>query len=104
MDLANAIQYYKVKSKDLKNDALQLLLYLIEKRSEESGWSIEFKLNNDNRLTQIFWITPEQISFWLEYHDVILNDNISKTNRYQMPLSLFLAIDNNTSSHLVAQA
>ncbi|CAG8547510.1 1841_t:CDS:2 [Racocetra persica] len=42
MDLTNAIQYYKVKSKDLKNDASQLLLYLTEKRSEESGWSVEF--------------------------------------------------------------
>ncbi|CAG8788449.1 32379_t:CDS:2, partial [Racocetra persica] len=29
-------------SKDLKNDASQLLLYLTEKCSEESGWSVEF--------------------------------------------------------------
>ncbi|CAG8727583.1 16640_t:CDS:2, partial [Racocetra persica] len=42
MNLTNAIQHYKVKSKDLKNDASQLLLYLTEKRSEESGWSVEF--------------------------------------------------------------
>jgi len=40
----------------------------------------------------------------LEYYDVILNDNTAKTNRYQMPLSLFLAVDNNTRSRLVAQA
>jgi len=45
-----------------------------------------------------------QIALWLEYHDVILNDNTAKTNHYQMPLSLFLAIDNNTRSRLVAQA
>ena len=44
-----------------------------------------------------------QIAFWLEYHDVILNDNTAKTNHYQMPLSLFLAVDNNTRSYLVAQ-
>ncbi|RHZ58061.1 hypothetical protein Glove_376g2 [Diversispora epigaea] len=45
-----------------------------------------------------------QIALWLEYHDVILNDNTAKTNCYQMPLSLFLVIDNNTRSRLVAQA
>ncbi|RHZ90183.1 hypothetical protein Glove_5g3 [Diversispora epigaea] len=32
---------------------------------------------------------------------VVLNDNAAKTNRYQMPLSLFLVVDNNT---LAAQA
>ena len=49
-------------------------------------------------------MSPIQINLWLEYHDVILNDNTAKTNHYQMPLSLFLAVDNNTRSHLVAQA
>ncbi|RHZ64231.1 hypothetical protein Glove_326g241 [Diversispora epigaea] len=49
-------------------------------------------------------MSPTQIALWLEYYDVILNDNTAKTNRYQMPLSLFLAIDNNTKSRLVAQA
>jgi hypothetical protein len=49
-------------------------------------------------------MSPAQITLWLEYHDVILNDNTAKTNRYQMPLSLFLVVDNNTKSRLVAQA
>ena len=49
-------------------------------------------------------MSPTQIALWLEYHDVILNDNTAKTNRYQMPLSLFLAVDNNTRSRLIAQA
>ena len=49
-------------------------------------------------------MSPTQISLWLEYHDVILNDNTAKTNRYEMPLSLFLAVDNNTRSRLIAQA
>jgi hypothetical protein len=49
-------------------------------------------------------MSPTQIALWMEYHDVIMNDNTYKTNRYQMPLSLFLAVDNNTRSRLVAQA
>jgi len=47
---------------------------------------------------------PTQISLWLKYHNIILNDNTTKTNRYEMPLSLFLVVDNNTRSRLVAQA
>jgi hypothetical protein len=49
-------------------------------------------------------MSPTQIALWLEYHDVILNDNTAKTNRYNMPLSLFLAVDNNTRSRLITQA
>jgi len=49
-------------------------------------------------------MSPAQVVLWLEYHDVVLNDNTAKTNRYQMPLSLFLIIDNNTRSCLIAQA
>ena len=49
-------------------------------------------------------MSPIQINLWLEYHDVILNDNTTKTNHYQMLLLLFLAIDNNTRSCLITQA
>jgi hypothetical protein len=103
-DLANAMQKFKVKSNDIMDDASHLLKMLIQHKSNDPGWFIEFKIDQDNRLTRLFWMSPTQIAFWLEYHDVILNDNTAKTNRYQMPLSLFLAIDNNTKSRLVAQA
>src|ERR1044071_7457934 len=49
-------------------------------------------------------MSSSQIALWLEYHDIILNDNTAKTNRYNMPLSLFLIVDNNTKLRLVAQS
>ncbi|CAB5369719.1 unnamed protein product [Rhizophagus irregularis] len=102
-DLANAIQKYKVKP-DIVHDASHLLKTLIEYKSNSPGWFIEFQLDQENRLSRLFWMSPTQIALWLEYHDVILNDNTMKTNRYNMPLSLFLAIDNNIRSCLIAQA
>jgi hypothetical protein len=102
-DLSNAIQKFKVKS-DVANDASHLLKILVEHKSNDPRWFVEFQLDQDNRLTRLFWMSPAQITLWLEYHDVILNDNTAKTNRYQMPLSLFLVVDNNTKSRLVAQA
>lgn len=102
-DLTNAIQKYKVKA-DVSHDASHLLRTLIQHKSNDPGWFVEFQLDEENRLIRLFWMSPTQITLWLEYHDVILNDNTAKSNRYQMPLSLFLAIDNNTKSRLVAQA
>ncbi|RHZ65115.1 hypothetical protein Glove_319g96 [Diversispora epigaea] len=102
-NLSNTIQKFKIHSN--KNlDASHLLTILIEQKSHDHGWAVEFELDDENRLVRLFWISPAQIVFWLEYHDVILNDNTAKTNRYQMPLSLFLTVDNNTRSCLVVQA
>jgi hypothetical protein len=102
-DLANAIQKFKVKS-DVTNDAFYLLRSLFQKKSNDPNWFVEFQLDQENRLTQFFWMNSSQIDLWLEYHDIIMNDNTHKTNCYQMPLSLFLIVDNNTRSRLVAQA
>src|SRR5581483_343158 len=85
-------------------DASRLLKTLIERKTDDPSWVVEFQLDQENRLTRLFWMSPAQVTLWLEYYDVVLNDNTAKTNRYQMPLSLFLVVDNNTKSRLVAQA
>ena len=49
-------------------------------------------------------MTPDQMESWCRYSDVIINDNTAKTNRYEMALSFFVAIDVNMKSRIVAQA
>jgi len=49
-------------------------------------------------------MSAEQIDTWIYFSDVILNDNTMKTNRYNMPLSLFVCINNHRQSRLIAQA
>ena len=61
-DLYNAIQKYKVGKNDIvENDAANLLRYLANKRSQDSDWFFEFRLTgNEQRLTSLIWISPEQ--------------------------------------------
>ena len=40
---------------------------------------------------------------WPKFHDIIVYDTTSKTNRYEMALSLFVAVDNNYKTRIVAQ-
>ncbi|RIB16808.1 hypothetical protein C2G38_2246787 [Gigaspora rosea] len=49
-------------------------------------------------------MSPDQIERWLKFSDIVLNDNTSATNQYEMALSLFLVVDNHLSSRLVVQA
>ena len=102
-DLTNAIRKFKTHH-DETQDASRLLTTLIDRKAHDPEWVVEFELDNENWLTRLFWMSPAQVILWLEYHDVILNDNTAKTNHYQMSLSLFLIVDNNTWSRLVAQA
>ncbi len=39
-------------------------------------------------------MSPNQIDLWIQYHDIIINDITCKTNKYNMILSLFIAINN----------
>ena len=41
---------------------------------------------------------------WSRYHDVVINDNTCKTNKYSMPLSVFIIIDSDQRSRIVATA
>ena len=52
-DLANAIQKYKVKS-DVEHDASHLLKTLIEHKTSDPEWFVEFHLDQENRLFRLF--------------------------------------------------
>ncbi|RHZ86813.1 hypothetical protein Glove_44g38 [Diversispora epigaea] len=82
-----------------------LLKQLLAKKSEELGWEVFWEINNETKsLDKVFWMSPEQVQLWMTYHDVILNDNTHKTNHFNMPLSLFIVVNNHFCSRLVAQA
>jgi len=48
--------------------------------------------------------SQQRNELWPKFHDVIIHDNTAKTNRYDMALSLFVGIDNNFKTRLLAQA
>jgi hypothetical protein len=72
---------------------------------EEHGWFVEAKLEGeDNHLTGLFWMRPSQIDLWQRFHDVVINDNTAKTNKYNMYLSLTIVVDNHARSRMAATA
>ncbi|CAG8542181.1 3126_t:CDS:2, partial [Scutellospora calospora] len=42
----------------------------------------------------VFWISPTQQNLYQQFHNVVLNDNTCKTNKYNMYLSVFMIRDN----------
>ena len=60
---------------------------------------------SSNELTELFWMISQQCNeLWPKFRNVVIHDNTAKTNRYEMVLSLFVDIDNNYKTRVLAQA
>lgn len=103
-DLYNMMHKFKTDAL-IKNDAIILYEQLVKLQQEDSNWyfNVDFE-GVDNRLSRIFWMSPDQKHLWMRFHDVVLNDNTCKTNKYSMPLSIFIIIDSDQRSRIVATA
>src|SRR5205823_1694050 len=75
--------------------------YLIQLKEDDTRWQIFVEFNEVKVLRSLFWMSPNQVELWIQYHDFVINDITYKTNRYDMALSLFIIIDNHNCSHLV---
>ncbi|CAG8824579.1 583_t:CDS:2, partial [Cetraspora pellucida] len=103
--LHRVIQQFRPKLHDQKNDVSKLYEKLLNKKEADPWWYVQVDWNpNSKCLRRLFYMSPDQIERWLEYCDVVLNNNTSATNHYEIALSLFLVVDNHLSSRLVAQA
>ena len=107
-DITNAIQHFKRDSfhdeiNDPDNDAFQLLEKLENCQKEDPGMFIAKKLKQ-GRLFHIFWMDSNQQDLYQRYHDVIITDNTSGTNKYRMALCFFVGVDNRNHTQVFAQA
>jgi hypothetical protein len=103
--LHTAISHARGTASEKIADATELYNKLMARQRDESGWFVEALIQGEsNRLAGLFWMRPSQISLYQQYHDVVLNDNTHKSNRYNMYLSVTLVVDNHERSRLVATA
>ncbi|CAB4423407.1 unnamed protein product [Rhizophagus irregularis] len=83
-DLANVIQKYKNMDK-INNDASALLTMLMQKKAEDLRWVVDFELDNDNRLTRLLWMSPDQVELWLNLCEPLFKQRWNKLlNDYPM--------------------
>jgi hypothetical protein len=106
-DVVNAIQRFKQDNyneiNDPDNDAFWLLEKLENQQRDDPGMFIA-KKTYQGRLFHIFWMDSNQQDLYQRYYDVIVTDNTSRTNKYQMALCFFIGVDNRNRTRVFAQA
>ncbi|CAB5217345.1 unnamed protein product [Rhizophagus irregularis] len=104
-DVYNSIYKLHGNNKDENLDSGLLLNVLFEKMTKDSNWKVFVRHSgNERRLSGIFWMSPFQQDLYQRFHDVVLNDNTCKTNKYNMYLSVFMVRDNYGKFRNVANA
>jgi len=103
-DLYNAIKKFRPTAKSLSNDTAQVSDWLDQQKEKDPRWVVTRGWDDDNCLTHLLWMTPEQVENWIQFSDCVLNDITHKTNRYGMALSLFVGFNQNRQNILLAQA
>ncbi|GES98284.1 protein FAR1-related sequence 5-like [Rhizophagus clarus] len=115
----NRIKFYVNNSPGMGSFMIQNLLIsefpqqtflekdLLEKleiqQKDDPGMFIAKKIHQ-GRLFHIFWMDSNQQDLYQRYYDVIVIDNTSRTNRYQMALCFFVGVDNRNYTRIFAQA
>lgn len=104
-DVYNSIYKLRENCKNEYPDTGSLLNSLFEKMTEDPNWKVFIHHSgNERRLSGIFWMSSEQQDLYHRFHDVLLNDNTCKTNKYNMYLSVFIVRDNYGRFRNVANA
>lgn len=48
-----------------------------------------YKVDNEGRLTHLFWMSPSQRKKAREQHQIAIHDNTYKSNTFKLPLGIF---------------
>lgn len=99
-DLQNALLPHRPG----KDEAAHLVRSLREKEKLSPPWGFDFELDDQSRLNQAFWMSPEGLENYVCFSDVIELDSTYKTNRFRMPLFLVTGVDNHGITFLICGA
>ncbi|CAG8465672.1 34467_t:CDS:2, partial [Racocetra persica] len=90
---------------NINQDASLMIEYLISKQREDPNWKINIYFEGvDTSLAHLFWQTPSQSRLYEQFHNVIVNDNTCKTNIYRILLNIFVRVDSQNRTKMLAQA
>lgn len=70
-----------------------LLEVLLTESAKDPDFFVAYKLDDDNVLTGVLWITPDQRKAWLETPDILIHDNTYELDDQGFKLGNFNGID-----------
>ncbi|PKI49722.1 hypothetical protein CRG98_029870, partial [Punica granatum] len=73
----------------LERDAQNLLNYFRKMQAENPGFFYAIQLDDDNRMTNVFWADARSRAAYTHFGDAVIFDTIYRPNHYQVPFAPF---------------
>ncbi|CAG8757435.1 22167_t:CDS:2, partial [Gigaspora rosea] len=73
-DEMNCTKKFRPIAKSLSNDAAQMSGWLDLQKEKDPRWFVAREWDDDNALTHLTWMTPEQVENWIQFSDCLLAD------------------------------
>ncbi|KAK9689570.1 hypothetical protein RND81_09G067800 [Saponaria officinalis] len=89
----------RLKMKAIEGGDAQTVIEMLQKRqAEDPCFFFRFKLDDNCRVTHLFWRDSMMKEDYLLYHDVIIFDTTYRTNKYNLICGAFVGINNHWSN------
>ncbi|KAE8671887.1 Protein FAR1-RELATED SEQUENCE 3 [Hibiscus syriacus] len=77
----------------LGRDAQNLLNYFKKMQAENPGFYYAIQLDDDNRMTNVFWADARSRTAYNHFGDAVIFDTMYRPNQYQVPFAPFTGIN-----------
>lgn len=81
------------RKRTLGRDAQNLLNYFKKMQAENPGFYYAIQLDDDNRMTNVFWADARSRTAYNHFGDAVIFDTMYRPNQYQVPFAPFTGIN-----------
>ncbi|WCJ19052.1 FAR1-related sequence 3 [Euphorbia peplus] len=81
------------RKRTLGRDAQNLLNYFQKMQAENPGFYYAIQLNDDNRMTNVFWADARSRMAYDQFGDSVIFDTMYRPNQYQVPFAPFTGVN-----------
>lgn len=85
-------------------DSQVLLEYFMQMQEENPKFFYAFDLNEEHRLRNVFWVDAKGMEDYTNFGDVVSFDSTYFTNKYKIPLVLFVGVNHHIQPTLLGCA
>lgn len=82
------------QKRNLGRDAQNLLDYFKKMQAENPGFYYAIQLDDDNRMTNVFWADARSRAAYTYFGDAVVFDTMYRPNQYQVPFAPFTGVNN----------
>jgi hypothetical protein len=87
-----------------KGAVQKMFKFFEDMQAENENFFYDYEVDEENRIKNIFWANASCRAAYADFGDCITFDTTYKTNKYHMPLAVFVGVNNHLQSSIFGVA